>query len=235
MRSKELITIACVSATIVCAVPATGQTWGVMKIGSLEGSSSLAGYEGWSDILSYNIGVQNGGWDLGRDPLPATLSDMYITKRLDKSSPLLFGAVLTGQHFNDGRMIDARVYLLRESGGPFEAFVKWDFEDVFVSAYNTAFEGSTPLELVAIDYGEVTYTYYASDGPGGPISFHYDRRTGEFSAAGDNGNDFQLITQFQSQIIPEPAAITMAACAWWGVVAIAAGTGRRGCRYREQG
>jgi type VI protein secretion system component Hcp len=205
--------LACVVVVLFLTVPAVGQPWGVMKVGTMVGNSTIDGYAGWCDILSYSLSVQNGGWNIYGDPLPASLSDMFVTKQLDIASPLLFGAVLTQQHFNDEWVFDAQIHVLATGleGVP-QAYVKWLFNDVVVSGYNTVYEGSLPLELVAIDYGEITYEYYPTnpDGsPGSPVSFTYDRHVGAMTWSGDMVNGFQLVTQFQSVNVPEPGALLL--------------------------
>jgi type VI secretion system secreted protein Hcp len=201
-----------VSVVLSLTVPAGGQTWAVMKVGTMEGNSTISGYGGWCDILSYSLSVQNGGWNIYGDPLPPSLSDMFITKQLDSASPLLFGAVLTQQHFNDSRVFDAQIHLLAPNGEVLQPYVKWLFNDVVVSAYNTVYEGAMPLELVAIDYGEITYMYYPTnpDGSlGAPVSFTYDRSVGAMTWSGDMVNGFELVTSFQTESVPEPAAMLL--------------------------
>lgn len=200
-------------AFLILATPSSGQPWGVMKVDTMVGDSSIDGYQGWSDILSYSISVQNGGWNIWGDPLPPSLSDMYITKQLDGTSPMLFGAVLTQEHFNDPRVYDAQIHVVTlGAGGQPVATVKWLFNDVVVSAYNTVYEGAMPLELVALDYGEITYTYIpiAPDGTQGPpVSFTYNRHVGELTWSGDIANGFQFVTQFQTTSVPEPATLLL--------------------------
>jgi type VI protein secretion system component Hcp len=233
MRNKLVSIFVSIVLVLSFAIAvASGQPWAVMKVGTIQGDSTLAGYEGWCDILSYNISVQNAGWNIQGDPLPASLSDMYITKSIDRASPLLFGAVLTGQRFNDERLVDAQVHLLKVGlGGQLEPAVKWLFEDVVVSAYNTAYEGGQALELVALDYGEITYEYFpTADGvPGPPISFTYDRSVGEIAWLGSDFSNFQLVTQFQAEGVPEPAALVLAG------IGLAALAGRRCAQRRARG
>jgi type VI protein secretion system component Hcp len=209
---------------LIVAAPTHGQFQAVMKVDGMLGESQIDGYAQWSDILSYNISVQNGGWNPSGDPVPASLSDMYVTKYVDSASPLLFGAVLTGQRFNDPRAIDAQIHLLRSVNESFVPVVKWLFNDVVVSSYNTVYDGPAPAELVALDYGEVTYQYYPlnPDGTLGPVvSFTYNRSLGSLAWLGDTLGEFRLIAQYASEGVPEPTALVLAGIGWvvlgaWG-------------------
>ena len=228
------ISVSIVLVLLFAIASASGQLQAVMKVGQFQGESPPGGYYvGWSDILSFNISVQNSGWSIHGDPLPASLSDMYVTKYVDTASPLLFGAVLTGQRFNDERAIDAQIHVFRIVNQVVIPDVKWLFEDVVVSSYNTVFDGGPAAELIALDYGMVTYEYYQYDEFGNLVSmtsFAYDRRAQVFNwVSSGNLADFELVTQFQSEPSPEPAALVLAG------IGLAALVGWRGVRRRVQG
>ena len=185
-----------------------------MKVGTIEGEAQIVEYSGWSYIQDYNLSLQNDGWSLEGGPSSTpTLSNMMVVKSIDTASPLLFGAVLTGEHFNNSRGPDARIVVLTDFNGMKRPYVRWVFEDVVVSSYNTARSGDNILEMVALDYRWITYEYYpfAEDGmPLSPIGFTWDRATNTPAAFGEGGwSQFQFVSEYHETPTPEPTTLAV--------------------------
>jgi type VI protein secretion system component Hcp len=203
MKLQRFTNLICTSALSLLVSPAACLGAGCLQVGDIVGDSTIVGHEGWSDILSYSISVQNAGWLPGGGASPASISDMFVTKKLDRGSPYYFGSVFAGAPYET-----ARIEVVQDSQ-PTDDYVQWLFEDAVISAYNTAFDSTSqqPLELLAIDFRQLTYKY-TWQGEREPITagFIYDRSINAltwFDEAPTAG--FALVTQFAATA-PEPAS-----------------------------
>lgn len=74
-----------------------------LKVAGVEGESNTEGYEKWFQITSFSFGVSiqasyGAGKEGGATGQPS-ISDLSITKIVDKSSPTLFKMCAAGDHF----------------------------------------------------------------------------------------------------------------------------------------
>ncbi|MCA9260513.1 MAG: type VI secretion system tube protein Hcp [Planctomycetales bacterium] len=188
--------------------PAVGALEAYLKVADIEGDFTDAIHSGWSELLTYDISVQNAGWTSGTHQTTPSLSDMYVTKFTDKASPLLFRAVLTGEHFSEARIE------VRDPAAP-TSYIEWWFQDVVISAYNTVFDEQS-VELIAIDFGWLSYDYFA---PGsGSIHFEYDRGTNTIATTATATSDAVMLTNFASTSTPEPTG-PLLTCLAAGIIA----------------
>lgn len=181
---------------------AEGALKAYLKVGEISGDSSDEIHYQWSEILSYDISVQNTGWPPGAHGTSApTFSDMYVTKLSDSASPYYLKGVWLGQQFEEARL---------EVADPTTGYlsVAWLFQDVILSAYNTVFDEQL-LELVAIDFGRVRYSYYP-DPMSGAIEFDFDRNTNApWDTAVLAADGFQFVTHFEATPTPEPTTLLL--------------------------
>ena len=189
---------------LVYTNPANAAFNAYLKIDGIDGESKDNGFEGWSDILGYNISATNSGSSSGGGggAGKAILSDMTVKKVVDKSSPLLFGAVVTGKHYKDAT-IDVKRDTLEA-----QQVVQWKFEDVLVSSYSTSASTASLLDTLTLNYSKVTYSYYpqkADGSTGTPVMFSWDKKTNKTSITG-NIEDLQFVTSLGSPI-PEPSSV----------------------------
>ena len=202
-----------------CAPPRPGIRWKLSwQSTAFRASRRSWAMNYWCYILDYNISFQNDGWSPGvQTASVGTPSAMFVTKAVDKASPLLFMAVVTGQICASSAPPPAVVYhaaidVLRIGGDRTpKLYVRWGFKDVFVSSYNTARSGDNILEMVALDYGHITYEYYPvnPDGTSGsPIGFTWNRPTNTAEAFGEGDwSQFQFLSEFHDTPTPEPATL----------------------------
>jgi type VI secretion system secreted protein Hcp len=204
MRNRHLAITGCFVAALLLnmSLESRAAVRAYMRVGDIEGGSTVN--PPYSDILDYTISVQNGGWDPSGDgggSSSPSLSNMYVTKLVDKASPLLFGSVLMGTHYPT-----ADIELWR-GDDTLQRYVSWSFQDVVVSSYNTAKIGDTVMDLVALDYGRITYTYWNGNSP---IGFTWDRATNDVGWFGSGGMaGFQFIPEYHSPTVPEPATLAL--------------------------
>ncbi len=122
----------------------------------------------WSHGAVTSVSPTNTGGGVGKvRPQP-----FVFVKRVDKASPSLFKACVTGKHF-----VRATLHARR----PVEksAFLEVTLRDVFVSGYHSA-PGSvdaTPLDVVTLDYRVFTVTFFPQNPDGSigtPITTGFD-------------------------------------------------------------
>jgi type VI secretion system secreted protein Hcp len=147
-----------------------------LKIDGVAGESTDDKHKGEIDVESFSWGETNsgtsghgGGGGAGK----VSHQDLTVTKRIDKSSPVLFIACATGQHFKDA-LITAR-----KAGGTQQEYLKMKMEDVLVSSYQTSASGGGGLvyETVSFNFSklEIAYKEQKPDGTlGGESKQKYD-------------------------------------------------------------
>lgn len=92
-----------------------------VKVDGIDGESTARGHERWIDVDSFSWGVANGG--------SAQFMPFGWTQAVDKSTPYIFVAVASGEHFANVQMDT-----VRSGGRSDESFFTMLFEDaVFTS------------------------------------------------------------------------------------------------------
>jgi type VI secretion system secreted protein Hcp len=140
-----------------------------LEIKEVPGEATAKGMEGKIEIYSFSFGASNpvtiGAGATGMGGGRATLSSFNIMKKTEKSSPLLFAACATGDHFPKA------VVTLRKAGGKSgqTEFLKYEFENVFVESIQWSGSSGgddTPSESVSFAFGKVTVNYLPQDNTG---------------------------------------------------------------------
>jgi type VI secretion system secreted protein Hcp len=136
-----------------------------LKLDGIKGESIDKTHKGEIDIMSFSFGVSNGGQvgaGGGGGAGKVSFQSFKITKRLDKSSPLLFQATGSGRHFKF-----ADVFFARKAGGKEQDYLEFKFTDVLVSSLQDGQSGhGTPEEQVTFSFHKATETFFAK-GPHG--------------------------------------------------------------------
>jgi type VI secretion system secreted protein Hcp len=108
-------------------------------------------------ILSYSAGVSNsgtiGGAGGGAGAGKASFSSLSLIKNVDASSPDLFTAVATGEHFPEA------VFTAQWGTGPSSTTMTFELENVLVVSAQQSGGGAAPSESLALDFGKVTWTH----------------------------------------------------------------------------
>ncbi|HET9958655.1 MAG TPA: type VI secretion system tube protein Hcp [Polyangiaceae bacterium] len=137
-----------------------------LKLAGIDGESATKGYEKQLEVLSWQVGVTqtaSAHFAEGSGTGKCDISDLTITKYVDKSSPILFGHSASGKHIASGQLT------LKKAGGDESViYMTIDMEDVIVSAYNV---GGTPsddriVETVTLNFGKVHMAYKPQDKKG---------------------------------------------------------------------
>ena len=132
-----------------------------LKIDGVEGESTRKGFEKQMEIDSFSWGAANsatvGSSSGGSGGGKAVASSFTVTKKTDKSSPLLLQTLLSGTHYPKA------VVTFNKAGGKSAVdFLKYEFEKVYVE--NIQHSGASggddsTVEQVSFTLGKVTMTY----------------------------------------------------------------------------
>lgn len=135
-----------------------------LKIDGIEGESADAEHRGEIEILSWSWGASNAS--TGGQTSRAVFQDLQISKRLDKSTPLLMLACAQGKH------IPEVIITLRKAGEPPQKYYKVTMQDCIVSSYQTSAnsgEGDRPMESFSLNYTKIKFEYTPFDATGRPL------------------------------------------------------------------
>jgi type VI secretion system secreted protein Hcp len=146
-----------------------------LKIAGVKGESTDEKHKGEIDVESWSWGESNsgtaghgGGGGAGK----AVPQDLVISKKVDTSSPVLFIACATGQHFADALLT------ARKAGGSQQEYLKIKLEEVLVSSYQTSVGGGAIVtETVSLNFAKLNVSYFEqkADGTlGGEAKQGYD-------------------------------------------------------------
>jgi type VI secretion system secreted protein Hcp len=148
-----------------------------LKLDGVAGEATDDKHKGELDLESFSWGVtqlgtagKGGGAGAGK----AQPQDMVVTKRTDKSSPTLFIACATGQHFKEALLT------VRKAGGQQQEYLKIKLEGVMVTSYQamgTPGGNGVVQESIAFNYAkmEMIYKEQKADGSlGGETKQKYD-------------------------------------------------------------
>ena len=152
------------------------QTDFFLKIDGVPGESTDDKHKAEIEIESFSWGATNqgtAGHGGGSGTGKVVPHDIQISKRMDKSSPVLFIACATGQHYKEALLT------ARKSGTGGQAdYLKIKLEDVTVTSYQTsASNGAVVYENIGLQYAklEMVYKEQKADGTlGGEVKQKYD-------------------------------------------------------------
>jgi type VI secretion system secreted protein Hcp len=138
-----------------------------IKFDGIDGEAKDKDHKSWSDLLSMSWSVSKaGGGATGqtRRRGVATVDDVQITKELDKSSPKLAEAVLTGKVFPKVEIHNTATY-----GEGRATFLKYELKNVAVTSHSITASGggdAVPHENMSLNFEEVKKTYVEYDEKG---------------------------------------------------------------------
>ena len=149
--------------------PAMGAVF--VKYDGIDGESQDKDHKDWIDLLSFGHSVfqevpETGGSRNGSSRSSRT--DLVLSKRIDKSSPLLAVACCTGEH------IPAVTLELTANGvvGRPLLSLRIKLTNVIVSSFDmegTGDEDAPPVEQITLNYEKIEWTYFLYDDKGTKI------------------------------------------------------------------
>lgn len=139
---------------------------GYLKLGDIKGESNDNHHKDWIEIASFSQAMHRPDMGEGatRRRGAAVMEDLKCVKELDKSSPLLARALLTGEVIPE-----AELELTR--GEEKAVYLKIKLTNVLVTSYSvngSAAGNEVPMEEVSFNYEKVEWTYTTYDASGRP-------------------------------------------------------------------
>lgn len=140
-----------------------------LKLDSVDGEAKDQKHSGEIEIMSFSFGVSNAGSGAigkGSGSSKANLSDLHVTKYVDKSSPGLFQGCCIGKSYPKATLT------VRKAGGDNQVeYLKYDMDEVFITSVQTSGSdgGGIATETASLNFAkmEVTYTEQNADGSAG--------------------------------------------------------------------
>jgi type VI secretion system secreted protein Hcp len=142
---------------------------GYLKMGSIKGESAESAHKGWIDIDSFNQGImpkQNMS-GMARGQSPVVFENLVITKKLDRSSPLLMEMCAKGQVVPE--------LVLEIMSNDRTIHYRMTLKNVQIKSMNTSAICDNDCKIsdeVAFSYSEIKWEYWNSDNSKTEASFN---------------------------------------------------------------
>jgi type VI secretion system secreted protein Hcp len=149
-----------------------------LKIEGVEGEAASQQHKGEIEIDSFSWGEsRTGGASGGGGGGKVQMQDFHFVMKTNKSSPKLFLACATGEHFKKALLS------LRKAGETQGLeFLKLTFTDLLVSSFQLAGDGEVPLEQISLSFAKIEWEYTppsASGGAGAKVTAGFNVKTGQ--------------------------------------------------------
>lgn len=148
-----------------------------MKIPNIEGDISAAGHEQWIQLLSLDFATQRSlniepGRTCDREATRPSISEIAISKKMDKSSPLLFSEACVGK-----AKTEIKINICQTSSSLIP-YMQYTLGNVIFSAYGVEAQNEQyPIERLKLSFDrlEMRYTpFNEQNQPESPIPAGYD-------------------------------------------------------------
>jgi type VI secretion system secreted protein Hcp len=142
--------------------PAKGTMF--LEIEGIEGESTDDKHKGEIEIESFALSASgNGTSSQSTGAGKVDTSSLHFTKKIDKASPLLMQAAVTGK-----AIPSAKLYFTHKVGGQDETYLELDFQNLRLASVSDGTSGNaSPTEALSLNYSKVEMTYIGSNGKPG--------------------------------------------------------------------
>jgi len=134
-----------------------------LKLDSIQGESADDKHKDEIQLMSWSLGgsqvssvAGTGGSGAGK----ADLSDLSIMKYMDKATPKLFKALISGTHITSGTLSAVK------SGADGKPFLKITFDELFITSLQHSASSEIPTESVSFSYNKIKWDYSTQDEKG---------------------------------------------------------------------
>jgi len=151
-----------------------------MKYGSIAGDVTESGHTGWIELNSVQWGVGRGisgatGSAEDRESSAPSVSEVTVTKDLDKASIKLLTEGLTGDGAGDAASII--IDFVRTAQGKLQTYLTLTLTNVMVSGFSWSSGGDRPSESLSLNFVKITSNFIPMKPDGTPdngINITYD-------------------------------------------------------------
>lgn len=151
-----------------------------LKLQGIEGEARDKQHEKQIDVIAWSWGMSQSGnmhFGGGGGSGKVAVSDLSVTKWVDKATNNLIKHCTTGKHIAEGTLI------VRKAGGTKIEYVTILLKEIIITSYNVggAADGQDRLtENITLNFAEFTLDYTPQDGTGGAgskVSAKYNMAT----------------------------------------------------------
>lgn len=135
-----------------------------MKFGSIAGSVTTDGFKDWIQLNSFQWGVGRGvspphGKEDTREGSEPSISEVVVTKRMEKSSPKLWQDAVGGDFSTK-----VNIKFTTTTKDKVESYLEYELTDTGLSGYSvSAGDSDAPQESLSLNFAKVTWKYGAVD------------------------------------------------------------------------
>lgn len=134
-----------------------------MKFGSINGAVTTDGLKDWIEVHSFQWGV---GRAIGtaarglesREANEPSISEVVVTKRMDKSSPKLFQDAVAGD-----LSTDVKFKFTTTTKDKVETYLEFELQNTGLSGYSMSSGGDMPTESLSLNFSKVLWSYSGKD------------------------------------------------------------------------
>jgi type VI secretion system secreted protein Hcp len=150
MRMSRWLMGCLIGGLAFVAVPAIAAVDAYLQIDGVKGESQTR--PGWIEVSSFHWGVGRGissptGGSSDRESSAPSVSEIVITKVIDKASPMLRQANMAGRHLGTVTL------MMRKAGG--EQMLRYVLSDVMISSYSLGSGGDRPTESLTLSFRKI--------------------------------------------------------------------------------
>jgi type VI secretion system secreted protein Hcp len=155
------------SLAVAVAIPAhsVAAVDAFLKLDGIQGESTDAKHKNEIVVESWSLGVAPRVSATGQQTTARPcVSDIVITKHLDKSSPVLFMHAATGKHIPTG------VIVVRKAGETPMEYLVVTMQDVVITSISSASGGGdSPQESLSLNFQTISISYTPQAADGAPL------------------------------------------------------------------
>jgi type VI secretion system secreted protein Hcp len=150
-----------------------------MKFGDIDGAVTTKGFEKWIELNSFQWGV---GRAIGtaargaatREASEPSISEIVVTKRLDKASTKLFMDAVAGD-----LSATVKFKFTTTTKDKVDTFLAYELTNAGLSGYSISSGGDAPQESLSLNFTKIMFTYTERDPKiaGSPDTVGYDLLT----------------------------------------------------------
>lgn len=151
-----------VGMALAAAASASAAVNAYLIIDGVPGES--AAHPGWIEVNSFQWGVGRGissptGGSADRESSAPSVSEVTVTKAIDKASPKLKACAATHCHLGTVEL------MMRKAGGEQQAYQHYVFSNAVLSHYSMSSGGDRPSESISLNFTKVEMKYNEQRGP----------------------------------------------------------------------
>jgi type VI secretion system secreted protein Hcp len=135
-----------------------------MKYGDISGSVTTDGFKDWIQVNSFQWGVGRGvtsphGSEDTREGSEPSVSEVVVTKRMEKASPKLWQDAVGGDF-----SAKVTIKFTSTTKDKVESYLEYEFTDTGLSGYSvSAGSDDAPQESLSLNFAKVSWKYSVLD------------------------------------------------------------------------